>query len=150
MAEQYFMTLAEMPVCRCGRPLTEKGMVRRITSNRNARAGPQIGREKSSITRVNLLCHSCGRDNVVEYLWVDRWERNSMRSPPQLGYQIMPGDDPAALMGLVLAARERDGGTIGAGASRPGQTQGLPLPPATVEDAARSRAWIAKILSEYF
>lgn len=139
MGEQHFYTLAEMPVCRCGMPLREKGMVRRIIHS-NARRGPSRGMERSSITRCSLTCHNCGRDNIVEYLWINKWEPSSPRNVPRMGYQLKPGDDPEAVFGALLEAREQAPQQLAPKGAVP-----MDIAPPTAEQAELAQDWLRRI-----
>lgn len=141
MATEYRLQLAAMPVCICGTPLREKGMVRRLTRGQSFRKGPQIGREKSSISRANIACYACGRDNIVEYLWIYKWapERDH---PPEIGYQLRPGDDPERVMAQLLEIRGKRGPQAARAQPRP-----VPVAPQvmTEDQADLARAWIKRI-----
>lgn len=143
MATENKPHLAEMPICACGQPLREKGMVRRLTRSGSFRAGPRIGWECSSISSANIICHSCKRDNIVEYLWIDKWERGSGYAP-QIGYQLRPGDDPVQLLGQLLELRANNALAV-APPVRPAPPEMRPM---DAQQASLARAWIEKIREE--
>ena len=139
----YRKELYAHPVCPgCGRPITNRGLLKALVRGNNFSRGPKVGRERSSISRANAVCYSCGRDSAIVYLWVDRYKSTVQEGNPAVGYQLMPRDVPEAVMARIIERRERNPDSLNPASPRE------KAEPLTAQQAELGRAWITRIRKE--